>query len=173
MKDWTATWGSEIAIGHNSDGSWGFSMPTTDGVHYISRPYGGALIKSFEFHYTFAPTDQQYKFVTADGGAPFVTLYFSNGSFETGSSATDNDGRWWAMAARMPLKNGTLAAMASATPQKWGNVDGKNGATRIAQFNQCLQSCKYVGFTFGGSFPGHGLWCPQGGVFSFIHRVVV
>jgi hypothetical protein len=50
-------------------------------------------------------------------------------------------------------------------PANWASVFGENGAHSAAAqagFAQAVRNVAYVGFTFGGSFCGHGVWTTSG-----------
>jgi hypothetical protein len=51
------------------------------------------------------------------------------------------------------------------TPANWMSVFGENGAHSTAAqsgFAQAARNVAYIGFTFGGSFFGHGVWTTSG-----------
>jgi hypothetical protein len=60
-------------------------------------------------------------------------------------------------------------ALAACGDDKRSPIMGHGGVGREGQFTAAANSATYVGFTAGGGYFGHGVWCNPGGT----KRIVV
>ena len=69
--------------------------------------------------------------------------------------------RWWSVS-YVQLHEGEFTLTASLSPDKWTSVFGQGGAEVPNEFNTAIFQLANVGFTFGGTFAGHGVYVTGG-----------
>lgn len=148
---------SSAAVGNymrdEGGGKYSFNFPTDRaGIHYViaerSKPLSEAASITMRFSIAGDGTD----FTAADGGTASVRLMIE----QRGDTLLpgEEDKRWWSAPVR--LRNGSAILSARLTDQ-WTNVNGKPNTERRDAFLNCLENVGYIGFTFGGTFAGHGV----------------
>jgi len=135
-----------------------------NGLHYVikSNQWGSLAGRTVVMKYTVAGDCQlQAKGDgTYDPGEPMLTLYFQQGL----QLSNNEDTRWWGGTTRGKLtENGSYEMRLPVNPDGWSNIMGHGGVGREAQFNAAANAATYVGFTAGGGYFGHGVWCNPGG----------
>jgi hypothetical protein len=72
--------------------------------------------------------------------------------------------RWWSKASVELVSPGQFRLSARIAPTQWSSVFGALGSTVPAAFDYCVANLAHLGFTFGGSFAGHGVYVTGGAV---------
>jgi hypothetical protein len=141
-----------------------------NGVHYVIRAnaWGPLSGRTMVMRYS-VDGDCQLQAKgdgTYDAGEPMLTLYIQQGP----QLNNNEDSRWWGGTARGKLfENGSYEMRLTVAPEGWSNIMGHGGVGREGQFTAAANSATYVGFTAGGGYFGHGVWCNPGGT----KRIVV
>jgi hypothetical protein len=141
-----------------------------NGVHYVIRAnaWGPLSGRTMVMRYS-VDGDCQLQAKgdgTYDAGEPMLTLYIQQGP----QLNNNEDSRWWGGTARGKLiENGSHEMRLTVAPEGWSNIMGHGGVGREGQFTAAANSATYVGFTAGGGYFGHGVWCNPGGT----KRIVV
>jgi hypothetical protein len=60
------------------------------------------------------------------------------------------------------LHEGEFTLTAPLSPDQWTSVFGQRGAEVSSEFNTAISQLANVGFTFGGTFAGHGVYVTGG-----------
>ena len=60
------------------------------------------------------------------------------------------------------LREGEFTLTVSLSPDQWTSVFGQRGAEVPNEFNAAIPDLGNVGFTFGGTFAGHGVYVTGG-----------
>ena len=165
-------WQASNGVGANPGAveSFSFAFPSTDGAHYLVKPWGGS-VASISLDYTIETTGSPV-FTALNAGAPepstaMVTLYFQ----KSGDNGLDPFGRWWARGARGQLAAGSYTITAPiADADKWSSVYGQVDAGQLAIAASAVGT---VGMTFGGMFFGHGVIVTGGTAVMQINRFTV
>jgi hypothetical protein len=136
------------------DGNYYFDFPKMDGVHYVYQraPAVGVgqtvtMVFTIEGSGTFIPTE---------GTASARVRLFLQERGDTLTAAEPHK-RWWSTAFA-ELKPGTFALTAVIAPELWSSVLGKNGGEIPGEFYNAISNLANIGFTFGGTFAGHGVY---------------
>ena len=69
--------------------------------------------------------------------------------------------RWWSIS-YVELHEGEFTLTASISPDQWTSVFGRRGDEVPHEFNSAISQLANVGFTFGGTFGGHGVYVAGG-----------
>ena len=65
--------------------------------------------------------------------------------------------RWWSVT-YVELHEGEFTLTASLSPDQWTSVFGQRGTEVPSEFNTAIAQLANIGFTFGGTFAGHGVY---------------
>jgi hypothetical protein len=166
---WIAACGSAVVGG--VPGTAIFDVPAAPpglGYNIRANAWGPLAGRTIVMRYTVAGDCRLSVKDADDHGRPSLTLYVQQGL----TISASEDGRWWAYpdASRGTLvEPGSYEMRAVVQPDQWANVNGHSAADRVDQFNAAVNGAGYVGFTAGGGYFGHGVWCADGGT----KRVVV
>ena len=69
--------------------------------------------------------------------------------------------RWWSVP-YAELREGESTLTVAVSPDQWSSVFGQGGAEVPNEFNAAISKLGNVGFTFGGTFAGHGVFVTGG-----------
>jgi hypothetical protein len=146
------------------------AFPNKDGLHYVMKS-GVAVNSGQEMILRFAIEGTGKLVATANNenghedGPARLRLYMQRKGDKLGTTAEDEqDKRWWSQTAiELVGQPGTEFVLAvPLTPAAWSNVNGTRGDARFEGFMDCVKNVQNVGFTFGGMFAGHGVFCKEG-----------
>ena len=148
-----------------TEGNWYFDFPNQNGVHYVYK-VAPAIRVGQTITMRFAITGKG-NFVPTEGTATArVRLYLQ----QRGDTLTAQEPykRWWSVT-YLELREGKFTLTASLSPDEWTSVFGQRAAEVPNEFNAAISQLASVGFTFGGTFAGHGVYV-TGGNARFILR---
>lgn len=159
ISGWTQFFGSNVVVQGGS-----FDFPATPGsVHYIVEPahplLGQTIVLIFQItgNGTLMPDPSDVSSVDTLPATLHLFLW-EKGDNLTGQGAYETYREW---SARTVIGPGTFTVSAQLDPSQWTGVFGQTPSA--AAFQQLLNNCYGVGFTFGGaSFAGHGLYSANG-----------
>jgi hypothetical protein len=165
----TGTGAREPPITKANDGTWSFAFPAKangSSVNYVyTKP--ASLAAGQTITLTFS-VDGNAIFGNADAkdtGTPSVRLFI----WEAGDDLSGHDAfvyyRWWCSSGAVLRAGNNQTISCVVNPANWSSVFGESGASSAAAqagFAQAVRNVAYVGFTFGGSFFGHGVWATTG-----------
>jgi hypothetical protein len=69
--------------------------------------------------------------------------------------------RWWSVP-YVELHEGESTLSVAVSPDQWTSVFGQGGAEVPNEFSTAISKLGNVGFTFGGTFAGHGVFVTGG-----------
>jgi hypothetical protein len=152
-----------------ADGKWSFAFPAKvngSSVNYVytkptSLAAGQTIVLTFS-------VDGDAIFGNADPddtGTPSLRLFIWEAGDDLSGQGSFVYYRWWCSSGAV-LKAGDNQTISCVVhPANWASVFGENGANSAAAeagFAQAVRNVAYIGFTFGGSFFGHGVWTTSG-----------
>ena len=79
--------------------------------------------------------------------------------------------RWWSVAYVDLAGHHEFTLTARLVPSQWSSVFGKIGSVVPNEFENAMASLDKIGFTFGGTFAGHGVYVTSGAV-RFVLRII-
>ncbi len=142
-----------------TEGNWYFDFPSRNGVHYVYK-LAPAIKVGQIITMRFAITGSA-NFVPTDGTATTarVRLFLQ----QQGDTLTSQEPykRWWSLP-YVVLREGEFTLTVSLSPDQWTSVFGQGGAEVPNEFNAAISKLANVGFTFGGTFAGHGIFVTGG-----------
>jgi hypothetical protein len=144
----------------------GYPFPGSDGLHYVSYPFGNLLgYSSITFTIEVTGTGNLLQVDPNDIVPTKVTLFFGQ------NDVTLAHLRFWSDA-HLNLTPGMQTVTVPLDPSVWHTVDGTKDPTAFAGL---VAGPINVGFTFGGQyFDGHGVYTPASGSTGFIlHSYIV
>jgi hypothetical protein len=157
------------SISKATDGSWSFVFPAKvngRSVNYVyTKPASFAagqtitLAFSIDGDATFGNADPN------DTGTPSLHLFIWEAGDNLSGQGTFAYYRWWCSSGAVLKAGNNQTISCVVNPANWSSVFGENGANSAAAqagFAQAVRNAAYVGFTFGGSFFGHGVWTTIG-----------
>jgi hypothetical protein len=148
-----------------TEGNWYFDFPNKNGVHYVYKVAPAIRVgQTITMH--FAITGKG-SFVPTEGTATARVRLFLQQRGDT-LTAQEPYKRWWSVT-YLELREGKFTLTASLSPDEWTSVFGQRGAEVLNEFNGAISQLANVGFTFGGTFAGHGVYV-TGGNARFILR---
>ena len=134
-----------------------FDFPASDGVHYVTAAAPKMAVgRTITMRFAI---EGDAKLVPTQGDPPAkVRLYFER----TGDTMTaaEQFKRWWS--APLDLAPGDYTLSATVSPEQWSDVFGHSGTDAPQQFADCVANTGNIGFTFGGTFAGHGVYAATG-----------
>ncbi len=143
-------------------GGWKFNFPSSTGkVGYITTPRTMSIAgKTLRMCFDIVGSGT---FKATDGSEAKVRLYFQRKNDNWSGNDTYQDYRWWSTKAFAVLetKNGVCVSSDMNT-SNWAQVLGKPASARMTEFNLATMNVGNVGFTFGGSGYGHGVYAASG-----------
>jgi hypothetical protein len=148
-----------------TEGNWYFEFPNQNGVHYVYKaapPFRVGQTITMHFAITGKGT-----FVPTEGTTTARLRLFLQQRGDT-LTAQEPYKRWWSVT-YVELHEGEFTLTASLSPDQWTSVFGRVGAEVPHEFNTAIFQLANVGFTFGGTFAGHGVYV-TGGNARFILR---
>ena len=141
-----------------SEGNWYFDFPTRNGVHYVYKPAPAVKVgQIIKMH--FAITGNA-NFVPTEGTATARVRLFLQQQGDT-LTAQEPYKRWWSVP-YAELREGESTLTVAVSPDQWSSVFGQGGAEVPNEFNAAISKLANVGFTFGGTFAGHGIFVTGG-----------
>jgi hypothetical protein len=141
-----------------TEGNWYFDFPSQNGVHYIYK-LAPAIKAGQTITMHFAITGNA-NFVPTEGTATARVRLFLQQRGDT-LTAQEPYKRWWSVS-HVELHEGEFTLTASLSPDQWTSVFGQRGAEVPNEFNVVISQLANVGFTFGGTFAGHGVYVTGG-----------
>jgi hypothetical protein len=146
-----------------TEGNWYFDFPNQNGVHYVYTAAPAVRVgQTITMH--FAITGKG-NFVPTEGTAPARVRLFLQQQGDT-LTAREPYKRWWSTA-YVELKEVDFTLSVPVSPDQWSSVFGRRGDEVPHEFNVAISQLANVGFTFGGTFAGHGVYV-TGGTARFI-----
>ncbi len=165
----TGTGTRKLSITKTADGTWSFAIPAKrsgSSANYVyTKP---ALLAAGQTITLRFSVDGDATFGNADSkdtGTPSLHLFIWEAGDDLSGQGAFGYYRWWCSSG-VALKvgdNQTISCVVN--PANWLSVFGENGANSAAAqagFAKAVRNVAYVGFTFGGSFFGHGVWTTTG-----------
>ena len=141
-----------------TESNWYFDFPNQNGVHYVYKVAPAVGVgQTITMH--FAITGKG-NFVPTEGTATARVRLFLQQRGDT-LTAQEPYKRWWSVS-YVQLHEGEFTLTASLSPDKWTSVFGQGGAEVPNEFNTAIFQLANVGFTFGGTFAGHGVYVTGG-----------
>ena len=141
-----------------TEGNWYFDFPSRDGVHYVYKLAPAIKVgQTVTMH--FAITGNA-NFVPTEGTATARVRLFLQQRGDT-LTAQEPFKRWWSLP-YVELREGEFRLTVSLSPAQWTSVFGQGGAEVPNEFNAAIRKLANVGFTFGGTFAGHGVFVTGG-----------
>ena len=140
------------------EGNWYFDFPSQNGVHYVYKSAPAVKIGQ-TITMRFAITGNA-QFIPTEGTATARVRLFLQQKGDT-LAAAEPYKRWWSLG-YVELKNGEFTLTATLSPEQWLSVFGKIGNEVPAEFNNCISQLANIGFTFWGTFAGHGVYVAGG-----------
>ena len=136
------------------DGIYYFDFPNANGVHYVYQKAPSISVgQTVTMVFTI---EGSCNFIPTEGTASARVRLFMQEQGDTLTSAEQHK-RWWSTAA-VELKPGTFTLTAVVAPELWSSVLGKNGDEVPGEFKNAISNLAHIGFTFGGTFAGHGVY---------------
>lgn len=144
-----------------------FTIPSTDGAHYIVKSASKPIQVGQSMSLTF-DIEGKGKVVPVPGtDEPPARLKLYIQQAGDSMTAADEFKRWWTVQ-YVDLVAGRSTLNVKIDPANWSQVYGRNGAQYPGEFKTALSNAANVGFTLGGkSFAGHGVMS-SGGTMKFI-----
>jgi hypothetical protein len=141
-----------------TEGNGYFDFPTRNGVHYVYKPAPAVKVgQIIKMH--FAITGNA-NFVPTEGTATARVRLFLQQQGDT-LTAQEPYKRWWSVP-YAELREGEYTLTVAVSPDQWTSVFGQGGAEVPNEFNAAISKLGNVGFTFGGTFAGHGVFVTGG-----------
>ena len=142
------------------DGHYYFDFPNANGVHYVYKKAPSVSVgQTVTMVFTI---EGGGNFVPTEGAASARVRLFMQERGDT-LTAAEQYKRWWSTAF-VELKPGTFTLTAIVAPELWSSVFGKNGSRVPGEFKNAISDLANIGFTFGGTFAGHGVYVTSGSV---------
>lgn len=146
----------------SSSGGWEFDFPGSDGVHYLVTPVSGrmpgAVAASMRVEKGTGAIFRESDPCT-DPHVAAVRLYFQRRGDDL--TTGKQDWRWWSVD-RYLLDDPAGELVVPVVAEKWHQVFGNKGDTRVNEFTAAASDVQVVGLTFGGCFAGHGVYVIDG-----------
>jgi hypothetical protein len=162
------------------DGKWSFAFPAKvngNSVNYVytkpaSLSAGQTITLAFNIDgdATFGNADP------SDTGTPSLHLFIWEAGDDLSGQNAFGYYRWWCSRGAVLTVGDNQSVACVVNPENWSSVFGESGANSVtarAGFAQAVRNVAYVGFTFGGSFFGHGVWTTTGSARFVINGVSV
>lgn len=141
-----------------TEGNWYLDFPSQDGVHYVYKVAPAVAVgRTITMHFAITGNGN---FVPTEGTATARVRLFLQQQGDT-LTAQEPYKRWWSVT-YVELHEGEFTLTASLSPNQWTSVFGHGGAEVPNEFNAALSQVANVGFTFGGTFAGHGVYVTGG-----------
>jgi hypothetical protein len=141
-----------------TEGDWYFDFPSQNGVHYVYKVTSAIKIgQTITMH--FAITGNA-NFVPTEGTATARVRLFLQQRGDT-LTAQEPYKRWWSLP-YVELREGEFTLSVPLSPDQWTSVFGQSGAEVPNEFNAAISNVENLGFTFGGTFAGHGVFVTDG-----------
>jgi hypothetical protein len=141
-----------------TEGDWYFDFPSQNGVHYVYKLAPAIKVgQTITMH--FAITGNA-NFVPTEGTATARVRLFLQQRGDT-LTAQEPYKRWWSLP-YVELLEGEFTLSVPLSPSQWTSVFGQSGAEVPNEFNAAIPNLENVGFTFGGTFAGHGVFVGSG-----------
>jgi hypothetical protein len=141
-----------------TEGNWYFDFPNQNGVHYVYK-VAPAVRAGQTITMHFAITGNA-NFVPTEGTATARVRLFLQQRGDT-LTAQEPYKRWWSLP-YVELLEGEFTLSVPLSPSQWTSVFGQSGAEVPNEFNAAIPNLENVGFTFGGTFAGHGVFVGSG-----------
>jgi hypothetical protein len=140
-----------------TEGNWYFDFPNQNGVHYVCK-----VGQTITMHFAITGNGS---FVPTEGTATARVRLFLQ-QRDDRFTAQEPYKRWWSVT-YVELHDGEFKLTAPLSPGQWTLVFGQRGTEVPSEFNIAISQLANVGFTFGGTFAGHGVYV-MGGDARFI-----
>jgi hypothetical protein len=140
------------------EGNWYFDFPSQNGVHYVYKLAPPIKVgQTITMHFAITGNGN---FVPTEGTATGRVRLFLQQSGDT-LTAQEPYKRWWSLP-YVELSDGEFTLSVPLSPDQWTSVFGQSGAEVPNEFNAAISKLENVGFTFGGTFAGHGVFVTGG-----------
>jgi len=141
-----------------TEGNWYFDFPNQNGVHYVYKAAPTVRVgQTITMHFAITGKGD---FVPTEGTAAARVRLFLQQRGDT-LTAQEPYKRWWSVT-YVELHEGEFTLTASLSPDQWTSVFGQRGAQVPNEFSAAISQLANVGFTFGGTFAGHGVYVTRG-----------
>jgi hypothetical protein len=143
-----------------TEGNWYFDFPSRNGVHYVYKPAPAIKVgQSITMRFAISGSDKP-NFVPTEGTATARVRLFLQQRGDT-VTAQEPYKRWWSVP-YVELHEGESTLSVAVSPDQWTSVFGQGGAEVPNEFSTAISKLGNVGFTFGGTFAGHGVFVTGG-----------
>jgi hypothetical protein len=143
-----------------TEGNWYFDFPSRNGVHYVYKPAPAIKVgQSITMRFAISGSDKP-NFVPTEGTATARVRLFLQQRGDT-LTAQEPYKRWWSVP-YVELHEGESTLSVAVSPDQWTSVFGQGGAEVPNEFSTAISKLGNVGFTFGGTFAGHGVFVTGG-----------
>jgi hypothetical protein len=141
-----------------TEGNWYFDFPSRNGVHYVYKR-APAIKTGQTIAMHFVITGKANVVPTEGSATARVRLLLQ----QRGDTLTAQEPykRWWSVP-YVELREGEFTLTVPLSPDRWTSVFGQGGAEVPNEFNAAISQLANVGFTFGGTFAGHGVFVTGG-----------
>jgi hypothetical protein len=143
-------------------GTYYFDFPTSkDGVHYVYKR-APAVEPGQTITMVFALEGQGKLLANEGPSSARVRLFMQRKGDRLQESEPYK--RWWSRAFSELVSPREFVLSARIAPTQWTSVFSAVGSKVPDEFRDCIDNLAHVGFTFGGSFFGHGVYVTNGAV---------
>ena len=150
------------------EGGWSFNFPPRDGAHGVIHTVIGSAPKEIRIT---GRVEGAGPLVAVDGCAPPRVRIFlqkrgdnytlpsseANQSLNLTSPSARENWRWWNEGSILE-PGASFDVIAPLQPDKWSQVWGRSGATRVAAFTDAISNLQAVGVSLGACSAMHGVY---------------
>jgi hypothetical protein len=141
-----------------TEGNWYFDFPDQNGVHYVYKVAPAIRVgQTITMHFAITGNGN---FVPTEGTATARVRLFLQQQGDT-LTAQEPYKRWWSVT-YVELHEGEFTLTVPLSPESWSSVFGQRGDEVPSEFANAVSQLANVGFTFGGTFAGHGVYVTGG-----------
>lgn len=143
----------------DGDGSY-FDFPASPGhVDYVYRQTGKLVAgQVVTLGFSLEGAGRVKPDANSGAGPARLRLFLQRAGDDWSASGPYEHYRWWSTASVVLDSAGDLSISALLDPAQWTSVAGKSGAMAQADFAAALSNAAVIGFTFGATFAGHGVY---------------
>jgi hypothetical protein len=158
-NDWKIAYSPNMPTSMSgTKGNWYFDFPSQNGVHYVYKLAPAIKVgQTITMHFVITGNAN---FVPTEGTATARLRLFLQQRGDT-LTAQEPYKRWWSLP-YVELGEGEFTLSVPLSPDQWTSVFGQRGAEVPNEFNATIPNLENVGFTFGGTFAGHGVFVTGG-----------
>jgi len=169
-NDWKIAYSPNMpASMPGTEGDWYFEFPSQNGVHYVYKAAPTVRVgQTITMHFAISGKGN---FVPTEGTTTARVRLFLQQRVDT-LTAQEPYKRWWSVT-YVELHEGEFTLTASLSPDQWTSVFGQRGTEVPSEFNTAIAQLANIGFTFGGTFAGHGVYVTGGGARFILKQYAV